>query len=354
MRMSALVPLLALSCLLPQCEPQSSPLDGPPTSAALVFALPDDPLDDDGYDPIERYEAMAIPADNPLTPEKAALGWQLYYDSRLSGDGSRSCYSCHVCEKGLTDGLPVAIGAFDKQLTRSSPTMWNVGYHENLYWDGRAGSLEAQAAAAWKGANMGASDPEAIVAALNALPGYREQFEAVFGEPATVDNVPAALATYMRTIVSDDTPWDRWQKGDEAAVDEAAKRGWQKFQDFGCTGCHAGVLLTDQQFHNVGIGMDKDTPDLGRHAVTQADRDRGAFKTPTLRDITQSAPYFHDGSVATLEEAVRFMLGGGLDNPWLSRDKLKAQQYTDEDVADLLAFLESLDQPCDLVAPELP
>src|SRR5690606_30912595 len=123
---------------------------------------------------------------------------------------------------------------------------------------------------------------------------------------------------------------------------------------FGCVGCHSGVLLTDQQFHNVGIGMDAEEPDLGRYAVSKLEQDKGSFKTPTLRDVTRSAPYFHDGSVATLDEAVRLMLAGGKPNPWLSTDKLQPREATDEQVADLLAFLASLEQPCTQEAPPLP
>lgn len=318
------------------------------------FELPADPEGEHGYDPIARYEAMQIPADNPLTLGSARLGWQLYYDTRLSGDGNRSCYSCHVCEHGLTDGLPTAIGAFDKPLTRSSPTMWNVGYLANLYWDGRAGSLEAQAAAAWKGGNMGAAEHvERVLAELNALPVYRGQFEAVFGEPATETNVPQALGAYMRTIIADDSAWDAWQAGDESAVSDAAKRGWELFESAGCTQCHNGALLTDQQFHNVGIGLQAESPDVGRFKVTQLPQDMAAFKTPTLRDVARSAPYFHDGSVATLEEAVRFMVAGGGPNENLS-PKLIARDLSDAQIADLIAFLESLSQPCELPAPQLP
>src|SRR5437667_9481775 len=137
---------------------------------------------------LARYEAMESPADNPLTPEKAALGRQLFFDKRLSGDESRSCYSCHVCEKGLTDGLAKAIGAFGKQLPRSSPTLWNIGYHKEYYWDGRSQSLEKQALTAWTGANMGAKADE-IAAKLNALQGYRAQFQKVFDSGATPDSI---------------------------------------------------------------------------------------------------------------------------------------------------------------------
>lgn len=309
---------------------------------AEVLPLPADPAE---YDPIASYDYMEIPADNPLTPEKAALGRQLYHDARLSGDGSRSCYHCHQQELGLTDGLPTAIGAFEKPLTRSSPTMWNVGYHQFWYWDGRADTLEGQAAAAWKGGNMGAKDTAPVLETLNGIPAYAAQFEAVFGGPATEENVPAALAAYMRTIISDDTAWDRFEAGDTSAMTEQQQRGWKVFQEAGCRECHAGVLFTDLQFHNIGIGMDAEDPDVGRYKVTQRDRDMGAFKTPTLRDVSKSAPYFHDGSVATLEEAVRLMASGGLANPWLNRDKLRDAKLTDAQVADLVAFLGALDQP---------
>src|SRR6266446_6580142 len=142
---------------------------------------------------LARYEAMEIPADNPMTPEKVALGRQLFFDKRLSGDGSRSCYFCHVCEHGLTDGLPKAIGAFNKPLPRSSPTLWNIGYQKMFYWDGRSKSLEDQAMAAWTKANMGAKADE-IVAKLNALQGYHSQFQKVFSSAATPDNVVKAIS----------------------------------------------------------------------------------------------------------------------------------------------------------------
>jgi cytochrome c peroxidase len=192
-----------------------------------VPPLPSDPAT---YAPLKRYEPMKVPADNPMTAEKAALGWQLWFDVRLSGDGKLSCYSCHVNEKGLTDGKALGEGAFGKKLTRSSPTLWNIGYHAEWYWDGRSKTLEGQALAAWKGVNMGAAKPEEITAKLNAIAGYKKQFQKVFGGEATPDNVSKALACYMRTIISQTTPFDRWQAGDEKAVSDAAKRGYAAFQ----------------------------------------------------------------------------------------------------------------------------
>jgi len=302
---------------------------------------------------LSTYEAMPIPADNPMTPEKVALGRQLFFDERLSGDGTRSCYSCHVCEKGLTDGLAKAVGAFNKQLPRSSPTLWNIGYHKEFYWDGRSPSLEKQAMAAWTGANMGAKADE-IVAKLNAIEGYHSQFHNVFGGDATPDRIVQAIAAFERTIISGNTAWDRYRAGDQSALSESAVRGWNVFQAIKCTNCHDGVLLTDQQYHNVGIGMDQKEPDVGRFKVTNNQQDTGAFKTPTLRDISKSAPYFHDGSTATLEQAVDIMLGGGKPNQYLDKKNLEKHDVLPDQRAALLDFLKSLDVDCNLKKPPLP
>jgi cytochrome c peroxidase len=302
---------------------------------------------------LATYDAMAIPKDNPLTPEKVALGRELFFDERLSVDGSRSCYSCHVCEKGLTDGLPKAIGAGNKQLPRSSPTLWNIGYQHEFYWDGRSASLEKQALAAWTGANMGAKADD-IVKKLNAIEGYRQQFQKVFGGGVTADHVVKAIAAFERTIISGDTAWDRWRAGDGSAISDSAKRGWQVFQDAKCTNCHDGVLFADQQYHNVGIGMDQKDPDVGRFTVTKKPEDTGAFKTPTLRDISKSAPYFHNGSAATLEQAVDLMLDGGKPNEHLDKKNLQKRTLNKQRRDDLLALLRSLTVDCKLTKPPLP
>jgi len=215
---------------------------------------------------LTTYEPMSIPPDNPMTPEKVALGRQLFFDERLSVDGTKSCYSCHVCEHGLTDGLPKAIGAGNKTLTRSSPTLWNIGYHKEFYWDGRSASLEKQALAAWTGANMGAKAEE-IVVKLNALQGYKAQFQKVFQSDATPDNVVKAIAAYERTIISGDTAWDRYKAGDQSAISQSAFRGSNIFIAIKCNNCHDGVLFTDQQYHNIGIGMDAKELDPGRFTL---------------------------------------------------------------------------------------
>jgi cytochrome c peroxidase len=199
-----------------------------------------------------------------------------------------------------------------------------------------------------------------IAARLNEIPGYREQFDGVYGEPATPNNVAMSVAAFMRTIVTtaENSRWVRFRGGDASALTEQEQRGWAVFsQRAQCSNCHAGVLLTDQQFHNVGIGMDAESPDLGRFNVTKVDMNRGAFKTPSLFDISKSAPYFHNGSVATLEEAVDVMLGGGIENEWLDEPMLaatKGANLTDEEKADLLAFLRALDVDYTVERPMLP
>lgn len=304
---------------------------------------------------LATYEPMTIPADNPMTPEKVALGRQLFFDERLSVDGSKSCYSCHVCEHGLTDGLPKAIGPGNKTLPRHSPTLWNIGYHKEFYWDGRSPSLEKQAMAAWIGGNMGVGDKaNEVVARINALQGYKSQFQTVFQNDATADNIMKAISAFERTIISGNTAWDRWRAGDNTAISQSAFRGWNIFQTIKCTNCHDGVLFTDQQYHNVGIGMDQPNPDGGRANFTKKPEDTGAFKTPTLRDVAKSAPYFHDGSAKTLEEAVDIMLAGGKPNQYLDKKNLQPQRVLPDQREDLLNFLRSLTVDCTLTKPPLP
>jgi cytochrome c peroxidase len=302
---------------------------------------------------LTTYEPMVIPADNPLTPEKAALGRQLFFDERLSGDGTRSCSSCHSCEHGLTDGLPKAVGAGNKQLPRGTRTLWNIGYHKEFGWEGRIKSLEEQAMAEWSGLSLGAK-PEEIVGKLNALEGYKSQFQKVFQSDATPDNVVKAIATFERTLISGNTAWDRWKAGDNTAINMSTFRGWNIFQAIKCNNCHDGVLFTDQQYHNIGIGMDAKEPDLGRFNVTNNPADTGAFKTPTLRDVANTAPYFHDGSATTLEQAVDTMLGGGKPNEYLDKKNLEPHRLDPQQRQDVLAFLRSLSVDCQLKKPELP
>jgi cytochrome c peroxidase len=358
-RIRAVVFILSVSAIVTAGCSRAEPEPERTEPAVEMLQLPSDPA---RYAPHPRFEPMAVPAENPIAVEKATLGWQLWFDTRLSGNGDRSCYGCHVNEKGLTDGLVKNTSAVDgKPLARHTPTLWNIGYHQEWYWDGRAKTLEGQALAAWKLANMGAKDPNAdkirddVIARINSVPGYTAQFQKVFGGPATEANVSQALATYMRTIVSRDTAFDRFEAGDQSALSDGAKRGWEVFQKAECTNCHRGVFFTDLQFHNVGIGVEKGKPtDVGRFNVTKIEKDTGAFKTPTLRDVARSAPYFHDGSVATLEEAVKLMASGGVDNPFLDTTNLKRKQLSDAEIKDIVEFLGSLTETTTLRQPKIP
>jgi cytochrome c peroxidase len=301
---------------------------------------------------LARYEAMAIPADNPMTTEKVALGRQLFFDPRLSGDGGTACASCHRPENGFTQGR--AAGG------RACPTLWNVGYLDKLFWDGTATALERAAAGMWRFAlapgKAGQPGTAEVAARLAAIDGYRSQFRAVFAEDPTTENVPKALAAFLRTLVTTRarSRWLRFREGDPKGLSPAARRGFEVFDGkAGCTNCHNGVLLTDQQFHNVGIGMSAAKPDLGRGHIVREDRYRGAFKTPTLLDIPRTGPYFHDGSVATLEEAVDVMAGGGLANPSLDA-ALRPVTLSPDERASLIAFLRELAVDDTPAAPELP
>lgn len=295
------------------------------------------------------HQAPPVPADNPMTKAKVALGHRLFMDKRLSTDGSRSCYSCHQNQLGNADGRPKALGAKDKALPRNTPTIWNVAYHTSLYWDGRAPSLEKQALGAWKGGNMGvgADNLEAKAAEIGALPEYAKEFSAVFGlEPGakvTPMHVVQAISAYERTLLCGDTAHDL------GTSDEAAKRGYTLFMGKGaCMTCHLGDNFSDGLFHNVGIGLESDgspgpNADIGRAKPSGNDADKYKFRTPTLRNVAKTGPYFHDGSVAELEAAVRYMGNGphpkaeGLD-PLLRDNKL-----TDAEIKDIVAFLKSLD-----------
>ena len=297
-------------------------------------------------------EPPLVPEDNPMSAEKVALGHQLFMDKRLSGDGSRSCYSCHQNELGNADGRATALGVGDKPLTRNTPTIWNVAYHQNgLYWDGRAATLEKQMIGAWKGGNMGAGadNLEAKAKEIAALPEYAKQFTAVFGldsaDAVTPEHVAMAVSAYERTLLCGDTAFDKGE------LSEAAQRGWDLFRGKGsCTTCHSGDNFSDGQYHDVGISHDESgallaDADVGRGKPSGNEADNYKFRTPTLRNVSKTAPYFHNGSATDLSEVVRYMAAGGNAKAPGIDPNLRNTQLTEEEIADVVAFLESLACP---------
>ncbi len=292
------------------------------------------------------------PADNPSTPAKLALGKQLFADARLSGSGKMACQSCHYRHFGWTDATRLSRKDDGMLNTRHTPTLYNVGYQTAWYWDGRATSLEGQVLAAWR-AQTGA-DPAKIAPLLNAVPGYRSQFQAVWGGEATPDNIVKTLASFFRTFVSDNSPWDRYEAGDKTAVSAAAIEGQALFAGKGgCIACHAPPFYGNSTFFNIGLEHGKEKPDPGRQNVTKNEADRGAFKTPTLRSIEHSGPYFHDGSANTLREAVAYMAGGGRPDP-NKTPILKPTGLSDAEIDKIVAFLSSLTSTEAWVQPTLP
>ena len=328
-----------------------------------------------GAEPVEKldvppapaaFPALKIPTDNPQSAAKVALGHQLFFDARLSADGSRSCYSCHQNEHGNGGETPTAVGAMDKPLSRHSPVIWNTAFFDAFYWDGRAGSLEAQAKGAWGGGNMGVGKEnlEAKAAEIAKIKGYAEQFEKAFpGEAVSPDTIAKAISSYERILVCNDTAYDRYAKGDESALSDEQKKGWAVFMGKGqCAVCHAPPLFSSAMgvpgglYYNVGIGTAgkaESEVDVGRAKVSGKDADWAAFKVPSLRNVSKSAPYFHDGSVPSLADAVRLMATGGIDN----RNKtplLADRGLSDAELASLLAFFGALDCGGKLSQPSLP
>jgi len=250
---------------------------------------------------------LNIPADNPLTPEKVELGRMLYFDKRLSADGSVSCATCHNPTMGWTDNQPVSAGIHGQKGGRSAPTVINATYLKVQFWDGRAKTLEDQALGPIANPIEMGNTHEKMVATVLKVPGYQPLFEKAFGGPPTKERVAQAIASFERTVLSGNSRYDRFVAGDSSALSDSEKRGKDLF--FGkarCVTCHLGPIFSDSAFHNLGVGMGKKTPDLGRYAISRKDRDRGAFRTPGLRDVSRTAPYMHDGSQATLEEVVDF------------------------------------------------
>lgn len=284
------------------------------------------------------------PNSKPASAGEIALGKQLYFDTRLSSDKTVSCASCHDPAKGWSNGTPFATGIRGQVGGRSSPSIINAAYHQMQFWDGRADWVEGQALGPIENPIEMDMKLPALVERLKNIPGYRSQFEKLYKDGVTAKNIGRALASFERTVLSGDAPYDRYKAGDKKAMSPAAERGMKLF--FGkahCVACHSGPLFSDGAFHNIGVGMkrtnfDKDDYDKGREAISTLEGDRGAFKTPGLRDIARTAPYMHDGSEKTLEDVIEYYNRGGNKNPWLDEEMFELK-LTAKEKADLATFL---------------
>jgi cytochrome c peroxidase len=334
---------------------------------------------------------VPIPKDNPQTPEKIALGETLFNDKRFSSTGEVSCATCHDAGKAFTDSpLSVSEGINKLMGTRNAPTVVNSVYFETMFWDGRSPSLEDQSLHPFiNPVEMGLKDHKPILDIVRSDPEYVKAFKKVFGKSGnaiTMDEVTKAIAAFERTIISGDSPFDRWRYGGEKdALTEAQKRGFELFINKGrCVSCHVieqtQALFTDNRFHNIGVGIndiqshvpalateflkakitasevdvkvltDKRTSELGRFAISRGFDDLGSFKTPTLRNVAVTAPYMHDGSIKTLKEVVEHYNNGGVTregdrvNDFLSGG-IRPLNLTEEEIDDLVAFMEALTSP---------
>ena len=287
--------------------------------------------------PIGLQESAAfIPDDNPLTPEKIALGKQFFWDKRWSRNGTVACITCHEPTNGWGDPQQFSARWDGTPTSRHSPTLVNRLFSDAQQWTGQRTSLEDQA--------IKASDqsPELLVKNLGSIPYYQEQHRKVFGTDLNPEGVAKAIAAYERMILSGNSLYDRFKAGDKKALPAAAQRGLALFEGKArCVTCHASFNFTDENYHNLGVDMDKASPDLGRFTISKNDEHRGAFKTPTLRDVAKRAPYMHDGSLKTLEEVVAFYNKGGAPNQWLSKE-VRPLNLTAAEQKDLVAFMEAL------------
>lgn len=299
------------------------------------------------------FEALSanpdVPDDNPMTAIKIELGKQLFFDPRLSVDGTISCNSCHNVMSSGTDNRAVSVGVRGQKGGRSAPTVWNAAFLSSQFWDGRAATLEDQAKGPiLAGVEMGMPSEAEAVRRIKNIPGYVNSFAAVFGgsDPVTYDNIAKAIATYERTLITINSPFDRYIRGEKSALSKAAVRGMKTVENLGCTACHTGPNFSGPSSLPIGEVFLQKFPtyeknkyvakydlksDKGRYNVTKEDADINMWRVPTWRNVALTAPYFHNGLVETLDEAVRVMAKTQLD-----------KDLTSNQVKDIVAFLNSL------------
>ena len=295
---------------------------------------------------------LPIPADNPMTAEKVELGKILYFDKRVSLDNTVSCATCHDPAMAWAERSPTSDGIHKQRGGRNSPTVINAAYAGSQFWDGRAATLEDQAVGpVGNPIEMGHS-MTGVVQRFEKIPGYAERFQKVFGTGVTEKGFAQAVAAFERTVLSGDSPYDRYMAGDKAALSDAQKRGLALFEN-NCAQCHRPPLMSNYRFLNAGVGMDKPKPDEGRKTVTGKDSDLGKFRVPSLREVANTAPYFHDGSAAKLEDAVALMAGGGKENGNLSQllRSIGQAKLTADNRKDLVELLKALSGKFPVIEP---
>ncbi len=297
--------------------------------------------------------AVPVPFDNPITDAKIRLGKQLYFEGRLSSDGTISCASCHDPKRAWADtGHPISAGVAHKLGGRNSPSVINAAYIIPQFWDGRAIQLEKQAVGPPLNPIEMDLTKEELEYRLNHIPGYVTQFQEVFGSAPTLDLVAMAIATFERTVIVNDTPYDRWLAGDQKAMSDDALEGLELFTGKAhCMTCHSGPTFSDSRYHNLGVGYENGKfKDVGRYEVTKDPADMGRFLTPKLRVVDQTYPYMHDGSEATLEQVIDLYDRAGNRNPNLD-PVIMPLNLTGEEKMQLIAFLKSLSGSYPVVEP---
>lgn len=286
---------------------------------------------------------IPTPEHNRLSADRIELGQKLFFDKLLSRDRTLSCSSCHEPKHSftVTEAFPKGIGG--QRTMRNPPALVNRAYGHHFFWDGRAGSLEAQVLQPIQNEKELYLSLDELEARLRQDKEYHQDFETVFGQQPNANDVARALASFVRSLLVGDSPYDQYLLGDRDALSRASQRGLKLFRGkANCTACHAGPNLTDEEFHNTGVAWkDGKLHDEGRYAVTEEEADRGAFKTPTLRQVSQTDPYMHDGSLATLADVVERYNQGGVSNPQLDRE-IRPLTLSEQEKRDLVAFLESL------------
>lgn len=291
---------------------------------------------------------ISWPQDNPYNRKKAELGRLLYFDKRLSSNGTISCATCHSVPRAFTDHKKIAQGILNRVGTRHTPTIINAAYQKLLFWDGRASNLEEQSKGPIGNNHEMALVDDAHVAhhecqnRIRNIQGYRSLFKEVFGnDDCSIEDIAKAIATFERTVLSGNSAFDRYKAGDKKALTQQQLDGYKVFLKSHCLNCHAHPNFTNEQFFNIGIGMNEKKPDLGRYGITKDKKDWGAFKTPTLRDVEHTYPYMHDGSLKTLEDVIDYYDKGGTPNANLSL-LIHPLHLTEKDKKDLLNFLKAL------------